>query len=452
MRPDGTVLLRSANGYDPETQYYCAFGEGLSQLDVPLFPTKDDVAKAVALVCEMLRDFCFASPRAVNIANFIAALITFLLHLVIHDFTPILMIDATIGGSGKGLLVHLLSLIILGHTARNSVAPLNREREEWRKKIDSIMLAGESLAIFDNVVGELDVPELCALVTTYEYSGRVLGSNTWFTADATYCKWIFAGNALAPVIDLVRRSYWVRLNPERHDPQNRTDLSRTYDQLIEWTKQNRPRLVRALLIICRSWFAAGCPEGTNLRPFANFQRWATIVGSILQHAGVTGFLGETHDSYTDPRAEEWLTFLLAIGEVTRWDKFPVSELSRIADESTWDSGKSRLEPTAKAAKLRNAMPSELAKKLFDSKGRVLGSFSQVLGAAFREQRNHYYGEEGLHISVVDKDQTTKVNLWQVQRGAAKAQDPPSGGPAVGDVKHYQGKTFVFDGKDYVEQV
>ena len=54
-------------------------------------------------------------------------------------------------------------------------------------------------------------------------------------------------------------------------------------------KAHRPALVAALLTIIASWLAAHRPAYTGKR-LAGFEAWSNVVGGILQHAQVAGFL------------------------------------------------------------------------------------------------------------------------------------------------------------------
>ena len=52
---------------------------------------------------------------------------------------------------------------------------------------------------------------------------------------------------------------------------------------------HRPELVAALLTIIQAWLAAGRPAYTGKR-LAGFEAWSNVVGGILQHAKMEGFL------------------------------------------------------------------------------------------------------------------------------------------------------------------
>ena len=45
----------------------------------------------------------------------------------------------------------------------------------------------------------------------------------------------------------------------------------------------------------RAWLAAGRPPGKRI--LGSFESWAAVVGGILEHAGVPGFLQDTEQLY-----------------------------------------------------------------------------------------------------------------------------------------------------------
>jgi len=64
-------------------------------------------------------------------------------------------------------------------------------------------------------------------------------------------------------------------------------------------------------VIVRAWIAAGRPGVA--RTLGSFEGWAAVVGGMLQHAGIRGFLHDTEKLYEDADAEgqEWREFVTA---------------------------------------------------------------------------------------------------------------------------------------------
>jgi hypothetical protein len=284
-----------------------------------------------------------------------------------------------------------LGILVNGYHSIISTAPEPNESGEWRKRITGYLLADDNIIIIDNIVFNVTSAELCAMVTTRNYSDRILGGNAIMTGDPTTSLWIVTGNSLQPIGDLVKRCFWIRLDPQRNDPEKRTGFRHgAYDELLGWVEDNRAALLRALLTLVRAWVVAGQPKPTGIASFGGFDRWVQVMGGVLQNAGLADFFKDPEQTYGDPDAEQWLPFLRAVSEVTYGQEFTVSELAKIAQDVQWDG--SRIVPSNSAAKLRDNLPAELAKPVDTPK------VSAELGYAFRKKRNAYYGPDNIHVA------------------------------------------------------
>jgi hypothetical protein len=469
MRANSTVLERAVPGYDTAARYYCAFDPAVASLGVPPTPSDADLVSAVALLRDLVCDVCFAEPREVYLANYLAILLTPLVRLMIDDNLPLFAIDATKPRSGKGLLAAIVGIVANGYPTPVTTGPEPNESGEWRKKITTFLLAGESIVVIDNIVFNLNSAELCALVTTRNYTDRILGTNTSMTADPLNSMWIFTGNSLQPVGDLVKRCFWVRLDPQRSDPEKRTGFK--HEELLCWAAANRAMLLRALLTMVRAWVIAGEPVPQGVAPFGGFDRWIRVVGGIVQFAGFKQFFQDpVQASYSDPDAEQWLPFLRAVEDVTYKGEFTTAELATTAQDVQWIGGHNV--PSNNASKLRDHLPDELTKDIDTAK------FRATLGYAFRKKRNTYYGPENIHIANTGKQTRDGAVLWQVrQRNQTQASaasqasstsssaspSPPTSSasstsastasvpPAVGTVRHKGGQVYIFDGTKFVRR-
>src|SRR5262249_23171763 len=160
--------------------------------------------------------------------------------------------------------------------------------------------------------------------------------------------------------------------------------------------------------------------------------------------------------------EQWFPFLRAVGDVTYWEEFTVSELSKTAQDVQWNG--SINVPSQNAAKLRDNLPSELAKSV------DMPKFSSDLGYAFRKKKNAYYGPDNIHVVNTGRLTRDGAVLWQVRRSnqnqsdstaeapptassassstsSAESASPASAAPAEGDIRYFKGQRYRFDGKD-----
>jgi hypothetical protein len=468
MRADGTVLERATPGYDAGSRYYCAMDATVAALAVPLIPSAADLSSATALLDELIVDVCFANPPSVYRANYFALLLTPLVKLMINDNLPLFAIDATKPRSGKGLLAAIVGILANGYPTPVTTGPEPGEQGEWRKKITAFLLAGEGVICIDNVVFSLDSAELCAMATTRNYVDRILGGNTLMTADPLNSLWIFTGNALQPVGDLVKRCFWIRLDPQRSDPERRTGFK--HPELLSWVADNRAPLLQALFTLVRAWVVAGQPEPKGVAAFGGFGRWLRVVAGILQTAGMHQFFQDPEQAYSDPDSEQWLPFLQAVAEVTYGDKFTIAELTKSAQDVQWFGGRSQ--PSDNASKLREHLPDELVKEVDTPR------FRAVLGYAFRKKKSTYYGLENIHIANTGERTRDGAVLWQVRRGnqaqpgtasqpaspspaapspstssgsSASAGSAPSALAELGAIRRKNGKVYRFDGSKWVKQ-
>ncbi|WP_437495092.1 hypothetical protein WME75_33240 [Sorangium sp. So ce1014] len=115
-------------------------------------------------------------------------------------------------------------------------------------------------------------------------SDRILGQTRMIDLP-NRATWIVTANNPHLSLEIARRCVRVRLDAKTDRPWARTGFK--HSPLREWTKTNRVRLVRAVLVLVRAWLAAGRPPGK--RTLDSFESWAAVVGGILEHAEVPGF-------------------------------------------------------------------------------------------------------------------------------------------------------------------
>src|SRR5262249_59270502 len=117
-------------------------------------------------------------------------------------------------GSGKGLLLDCICRIITGE--RFTIATYTADEDELRKRITSLVLAGDRLVLFDNLEGKFGNAVLDAALTGTAWKDRLLGVNR--TTDAPlYMTWYATGNNVAVGADTARRVCHIPLqSPDQH--------------------------------------------------------------------------------------------------------------------------------------------------------------------------------------------------------------------------------------------
>jgi hypothetical protein len=385
LRPDGTVL--SAAGYDQITRVYYAPSPSLQLPAIPDEPGSEGVDSAVRLLDEVLEGFPFVD--AASKANAYAMLLTPIIRRAIAGNVPIALVDAPQAGTGKSLLAEIVALIHTGSDAAMQPAPARGDESEWRKMLGAVLMNGNALTVFDNVDHRLQSASLALAVTASTWTDRILGQTKTVTLPVR-CTWIATGNNLQLGGDLPRRCYWIRLDAGSSQPWQRSGFR--HPDLKQWVRDHRGELIAALLMIARAWFFAGKPEGLA-ETLGGFESWAKIVGGVLAHAGIPGFLQNLDSLYqeSDPAQLQWEAFLQALADAFEERGFTIKELVELLPGNS---------------ELSQALPDELADE--DRKG----SLQRRLGRAFSERVGRRYGVRGLHLVKAGTNRN-KVVMWQV---------------------------------------
>jgi hypothetical protein len=280
MRPDGSIL--QASGYDVQTGLFFA-----PQVEFPPVadsPTRDDAIRAAESLMEIVVDFPLSATYK---ATWLAALLTPFARLAFDGPAPLFLVDANVAGTGKGLLVDTIAIIVTGKRMPRTVAP--REDEEMRKRITAIAMAGEQLIVFDNVVGSFGCASIDAALTGDTWSDRILGESRTTGHLPLTTTWFVTANNIILVGDTVRRTAHIRLESNLEHPEERQDFR--YTDLLQWVHQNRGQLAVAALTILRAFWIAGRPR-SSARPWGSFEGWSGLIRAAVIWIG-----------FKDPAAE-----------------------------------------------------------------------------------------------------------------------------------------------------
>jgi hypothetical protein len=292
IRSDGTVCAK--NGYDAASHTFLALGNsGMDRLDIPDAPSRDDArAAARFLLDDWLGDsggrsgfpFRDDASRAGVLALVLTPFIRGLVPLV-----PLAVISGLQMGVGKNLLADCISLLTTGDTC----VPLpwiKDNDEEIRKQILSAFRAGSSLFCFDEA-HDIGGIALSRALTAITYTDRVLGVSQ-MASYPNQVTWMSLGNQVQVLGDMARRHYRIELYPAAPDPQDRDERSFAHPDIRSWTRENRPELITAALVMIRAWFTAKCPASPRGSLMGSFEAWDKMVSGILGYAEVPGFLSE----------------------------------------------------------------------------------------------------------------------------------------------------------------
>jgi hypothetical protein len=204
--------------------------------------------------------------------------------------------------------------------------------------------------------------------------------------------WMFTGNNPKLSRDIARRSIRIRIDPRVDHAWLRSSFK--HDPLEQWAKAQRHELIHAALVLVQAWIAAGRP--LSRARLGSFQVWASVMGGVLDVAGVEGFLGNLDALYAhaDGDAAAWREFTQVWWAAHRDAQVHVSVLRELCDD------KGLLAPflgdgTARAQQVR-------------------------LGRALQRVRDRVFGDLRVMVGGADRDSRTLYSLQQVD-----AADPPA---------------------------
>ncbi len=183
--------------------------------------------------------------------------------------------------------------------------------------------------LLDNIKDIVQGSALAAALTSEWWSDRILRESRMVRLPVR-CLWLATGNNPSAKHEMVRRIVRIRLDTKLERPADRPRESFRFPDLKGWVRENRGELVHAALTLVRAWQRAGSPSGT--RNLGSYEAWSSVMGGLLEVAGIPGFLSNLDEfrGETDSEEEGNQAF------VTAWhDKFGdavvgVSELLPLA--------------------------------------------------------------------------------------------------------------------------
>ena len=167
--------------------------------------------------------------------------------------------------------------------ATNPPAPVGLNPEEQDKTLGGYAVAAPPIIAFDNVRGGISNQCLENALTTPIYGFRVLGVHEImmlpFRSIVT-----FTGNNLSFVGDMIRRIIIGRLGPQTEHPDKLRPEDFRIPFIEQFVKENRGKIVSAILTIVRAYVLAGMPsQGLRMGSFdrASGGRWIELIGGAI---------------------------------------------------------------------------------------------------------------------------------------------------------------------------
>jgi hypothetical protein len=358
---DGTLLDQP--GYHAAGCVYYDPRPGTTIPPIPVTPSDVECIAAKRFLCEeVLGDFPFVAPAdTAHALSF--GLLPFIRDLV-NGFVPLHVFTKPSPGTGAGLLVDVLTIPALGTTPARMTE--SNDENELRKRFLAALLGGPAVLLIDNVHGRLDSAVLNALLTSERFEDRLLGKTEM---GRPLVRAIFGatGNNVALSHEVARRIVPIVLDAKIPHPETRSADSFRHPDLRTWVREHRGELIWASCVLVRAWLAAGRPRPTGLPAFGEFEAYAEVVGGILQHAGIPGFLANrlALGEQADVEGAAWREFVAAWWErhgtdtVTTGDLWPLT----MADDAIPDPKTDEPRGTPLPLGLRDGSPHSLKVQL-----------------------------------------------------------------------------------------
>ena len=415
LRADGSMLQTA--GYDLATGLL--YRPNADFPIIPTTPTHNDAVAARDTLLKVVEDFPWAGE--IHKAGWLAAVLTPLARYAFDGPAPLFAVDANVRGTGKSLLVDVVSIITTGRAASRMTIP--HGDDEFRKRVLAIALAGEPLILLDNA-GTLGSPSLDAALTATTWGDRILGESAIASGVPLYATWYATGNNLILAADTARRTVQIRLDSKEESPEERSSFH--HPNLLTWVRQERPRLTAAALTILTAYCAADQPP-MSLPAWGSFEAWSDLVRNAVAWVGM-GDIGANRKSLalrSDQEAMALRELFVGLYEIDpSGSGMSVAEILRELDKpensekfDTLRDALSELCPSKDDGKLN---PRSIGQKFRRLRGRVIGGY-------FLENKNAHNtmvwsvggggesgnsglisslrGEEKYKCSVVDENKT-----------------------------------------------
>jgi hypothetical protein len=261
-------LLRT--GYDEQTGTLTARGSVEYSLDMSLETARNTLNG-------LMEEFPFVNPEQGKAMQVTAMLTAYGMGLLSNTCViPAFIYNSNDVGAGKGLLVSMALLPVVGETVNTS--PVTTEAE-MEKRLFATARAGERFLALDNMEVSVASKSLAMFITSSVYKGRVLGTSKEEAVPKKTATFI-TGNNLVVSPDMRRRSLVIEFFLREVRPETRRIQHPLDPQGI---MAQRPQILAALYALVREWVAANKPAPSRTHP--SFVEWSNVIAGVVEHAG-----------------------------------------------------------------------------------------------------------------------------------------------------------------------
>ena len=271
LKPDYTLCTK---GYNDSGVFY----------DEPKILENIQPIKNKTVIRDMMHDITVDFPfdDDASLHNFIGLLLTPIVKPAVGT-TPLFMTMASLPRTGKSMLIEqVFGLTIAGQYLVTQA--LQKDEAEKEKRFYAMLKKGKTIWYFDNFKGFLDSASIAMILTARFYEGRNLGKSEMeeMPIDSTF---VVTANNPSMSQELVKRTIPIKLTPANDSPESRTDF--VHPDIAGYVRDNRRKIMACLIGMISNWRDDGKP--LHRVAMGGFNKWAGVVGGILDVAGFTAF-------------------------------------------------------------------------------------------------------------------------------------------------------------------
>lgn len=282
----------SKHGYDTSTGLYLDCLE--HGITIPMFVSKDDTIAAYHELMKPFSTFDFADDVSRSVA--LSAILTAVTRPT-QATAPAFAFDAPKQGSGKTYFCECLGILATGD-APAMTPSIEKNEDEVRKTLLSMLIEGRRLIVWDNIMGAFNSATMASFLTSERFSGRILGF-TQSVEVAHRAMLLLTGNNMTLVGDMPRRVLTCRFDTGIENPtQAKRDLS-AIDGLkpSAYIQRNRYKLAAAAITLIRGYLQSDEHQrgGMASDRLPSFEDWDTTCRQPVV------WLAQHVEGLTDPK-------------------------------------------------------------------------------------------------------------------------------------------------------
>lgn len=282
----------SKQGYDKSTKLYLdCLDHGVS---VAALVSEQDAIAAYYELMKPFNTFDFADDVSRSVA--LSAVLTAITRPT-QATAPAFAFDAPKQGSGKTYFCECLGLLATG-TAPAMTPSIEKNEDEIRKTLLSMVIEGRRFIIWDNVMGHFNSATMASFLTSERFSGRILGSSQSVEV-AHRAMLLLTGNNITLVGDMPRRVLTCRFDTGIENPtQAQRNLS-AIDELkpAAYIERNRYKLAAAAITLIRGYLQSDEHRAGGMAKdrLPSFEDWDTVARQPVL------WLSKRVEGLTDPK-------------------------------------------------------------------------------------------------------------------------------------------------------